>query len=463
MAETVSDFIKIDLVSDYGTFPLTNVTVTEAVNQSVSWSANLADHTVLDPLAIPEGTVFGLHINSRIESYQSPPLVLENPSKATDVQSGRPGSLAGLDRSSWLMSKDDLTLDTFINHTSTSIINRCIQTEAGVSIIGIEDFPVPDDDVKNSKIFDVLSRYAAYSGQDWYIDKDGTVRLVSAKYIGPLNTDLAYTRIEESLSYGSRVDSLKIEKTSKISSGDEVCFTFDSDGFKTVQIPTPLTRATPIDRSSYGYVYMVTTFNGGTGAGARVTGIFNFETGTIVLPGPQDISLPTTHATLVVRRPVNDPTGPDPVDAKICFAGQPYKAPDPSALPTAIQTSPAFRRIIGFGTELVTYDTHGNRLVQYGTRPSRDIWTDTIFPNADWINSHKWAYLIQRNRGYHPIQASCPLRLSASLLQSFTSPNHSVGRINSFTHSISVQGNTATTAINGSVLWPPSEPSMDFW
>jgi len=462
MAERVSDFIKIDLVSEMGVFPLTNISVTEGINQSVSWNASLADHTVLDPLTIPEGMVFGLHINSRIESYQSPPLVVENPGKTTDVHQGRPGSISGLDQASWLMSKDDLTLDTFINYTSTQIINRCIRTEVGVNIIGIEDFPIPDDDVKNSKIFDVLSRYAAYSGQDWYVDKDGTVRLVSAKYMGPINSDLAYTNISENLSFGSRVDSLKIEKTSKISAGDEVCFRFDSDGFKSVQLPQPLTRATPIDRSAYGYVYMVTTFNG-SGPTAKVTGIFNFETGTIVLPGPQDISLPTTHATLVVRRPVNDPTGPDPVDAKVCFAGQPYVPPDPSAPPTAIQTSPAFRRIIGFGTEHVTFDPRGNRLVQYGTRPSREIWTDTIFPNQDWINSHKWAYLLQRNRGYHPMTGSCPLRLSASLLQSFTSPGHSVGRINSFTHSISVQGNTATTSINGNVPWPPSEPSMDFW
>lgn len=462
MAETVSDFIKIDLVSSLGVFPLTNVTITEEVNQGVSWSANLADHTVIDPLTIPEGTEFGIHINSRVESYQSPPLILESPEKTTDVSSGRPGSLSGIAKATWLMSKDDLTLDTFINQTSTYIVDRCIRTELGLNVIGLESFPIPDDDVKNSKILDVLSRYVAYSGQDWYIDKDGSIRVVPATYIGPINSDLQYTRISENLSFGSRVDSLKIEKTSKISAGDEVCFTFDSDGFKSVQLPKPLTRATPIDRSAYGYVYMVTTFNG-SGPGAKVTGIFNFETQTIVLPGPEDISLPTTHATLVVRRPVNDPTGPDPVDAKVCFAGQPYVEPDPNALPNAIQTSPAFRRIIGVGTEVVTYDTRGNRLVHYGTRPSRDIWTDTTFPNADWINSHKRAYLLQRNRSYHPITANCPLRLSASLLQSFTSPGHSIGQIRSFTHSISCQANTATTSINGSVPWPTVEPSIDFW
>lgn len=457
----VADFIRINLVSEYGEFALTNISVTEEVNQGVSWSANLADHTLLNPMEIPEGMPFTLNIHSLTDSYTSPPVVVETPSRTTNLQ-GRPGSISGYGLDTWRMSQDDLTLDTFVNSTALQVLNRCIQTEVGVSISGLEDFPIEDDDVKNSKIIDVLNRYAAYSGQDWFIKPGGGVQLVSANYSGPINRDLLYTNISDTFSYGSRVDSLKIEKTSKIASGEEVCFQFDSDGFKSVQLPAPLRRATPIDRSAYGYVYMVTTFNG-TGPSAKVTGIFNFETGTIVLPGPQDLSLPTTHATLVVRRPVNDPTGPDPVDAKVCFAGQPVIPEDPNAPLTAIKISPAFRRIIGVGTKTTTYDPRGNPVIKYGTRPARDIWTDTLFPNADWINSHKLAYLRQRNRNYWPQTASCPLRLTVALLQSFTSPGHSVARINSFTHAVSVEGNTATTSINGSVPWPNETPDIDFW
>jgi len=296
---TLADYVRIDLINSLGVFPLTSVRVSEAVNQGVSWSANLADWTVLNPRDIPEDMEFCIRIKTKVDEYLSPPVVVEAPSCTTSV-SGRPGSISGYDKSTYLLSKNDLTLDTFLNSTSTTILNRCVQTETGVRIYGLEDFPVEDDDVKNSKIFDVINRYIAYTAQCWVIEKDGSVRIVPVTYAGPVNEELRYTSITDTINQGNRVDSLKIEKTSRISTTDEVCFPFDSPGFKTVQLPAPLIRATPIDRSNFGYCYMVTTFNGSLQG--PVTGIFNFETGTIVLPGSQDIVLPTTHASLVVRR-----------------------------------------------------------------------------------------------------------------------------------------------------------------
>jgi len=430
----VSKYVRADLISSLGTFKLDSVSITETVNAGVNWSCNLINHTI-DPISIPEGTDFVIKIDDSSDEYISPPLVIETPAKSTSL-SGKTGVLSGIDKSTWLLSRDDLSLDTFLNSTSKAIIDQCAGV-VSVSVFGVESFPMSEEDVKNSKILDVLTRLIAFSAQGYYIRKDGAIQVFPVTYKGPLNDSLRYDSFDESISYGNRVDSLKIEKTSRITGGEEVCFRFDSTGIKTVQLPQPLYKATPVDRSAYGYISLVTLFNGGTQG--PVTGIFPLVQNVIVTTGPQDFSLPATHATLVVNQPLTL-IGQATIDAKVCFSGNPV---DPSILNNPIPIQAAFRRQIGSGS-----------------RPATNIWTDTNFPNPQWITDHALDYMIEKNKGYHPIAGSGPMNLTASLLQQFTSPGHATGIIQSVTHSLSVRGNSAKTSVSGYVHYPTAAPAV---
>lgn len=435
----ISEYVRADLLSSFGTFRLASASITETVNAGCNWSANLVDFIDLNPLDVPETMIFTLRFQTLSDIYISPPLVVESPGIEASL-SGRFGSLSGIDEKTWLLSKDDLSLDTFVNSNSQSIITRCCQTETGVIINGLENFPMAEDDVKNSKILDVLTRYLAITGQNYKINSNGTISCFPASYIGPVNEALRYTKIASTKNYSARVDSMKIEKTSRVSTAEEVCFLFDSVGYKTVQLPQPLWRAFPIDRSTYGYINLVTTFNGSLGG--PVTGIFKFITNgddIVVTPGSIDTSLPTTHASLVMNQP-HTLIGQTPIAGKLCFAGSPAN-PTPPNQP--IEVSAAFRRQIG--------STAGS------LRPDKSIWTDTLVPSPAWVESHKLDWMTEKNKGYWPMNGDCPLNLTVSLTQGFTSPGFPIGKIESFTHSIDVRSNKATTTISGYVPWTPDD------
>ena len=430
----VSKYVRADLISSLGVFKLDNVSITETVNAGCTWTATVIGHT-LDPMSVPEGTSFRIRIKDGSDVYTSPPLVIESPSKSTTL-SGKFGVLSGIDRTTWLLSRDDLSFDTFVNQTSKRIIDVCAAVQS-VSVFGVESFPISEEDVKNSKILDVITRLLEFSAQGYFIRKDGAVQAFPITYKGPVNLDLRYEEFHESISYSNRVDSLKIEKTARISGGEEVCFRFDSVGFKTVQLPVPLYKCTPVDRSAYGYSSLITTFNGGTQG--KVTGIWPFMDNVIVNTGPQDFTLPSTHATIVVNEP-HLILGDAPIDVKVCFSGTPV---DPSIPNEPIQIQAAFRRQIGSGS-----------------RPATNIWTDTNFPNPKWIVDHALGYMIEKNKGYHPIAGSGPMNLTPALLQQFTSPGHSTGIIQTFTHSFSAKGNSAKTSVSGYVPYPTSVPAV---
>lgn len=430
----VSEYVKCDLLCSLGIFKLGAVNITETVNGGVNWSASLIDH-IIDPLSVTEGLDLTIRIRTLSDEYISPPLICEAPTKNTNL-SGKFGALSGIDKTTWLMSRDDLSFDTFINQTSRYIIDQCAGT-VSVSVFGVESFPMSEEDVKNSKILDVLTRLLEISAQNYRIRRDGAILCFPVTYLGPVNESLRYTDFNETISHAARVDSIKIEKTSRIAGGEEICFRFDSQGFKTVQLPSPLYRATPIDRSSYGYISLVTTFNGDLNG--PVTGLFPLRDDVIVTPGPIDYSLPSTHASLVVMPPLTL-IGNTLIDAKVCFVGNPA---DPNIPNNPIPIQPAFRRKIGSGT-----------------RPSARIWTDTIHPNPQWLQDHSLGYMIEANKGYHTIAGDGPLNLTVDLVQAFTSPGHSTGKIMTFTHSVNSKSNTATTSVSGYVPYPTVQPPV---
>lgn len=430
----ISEYVRCDLLCSLGVFKLESVNITETVNAGVNWSASLVDHTI-EPLLVTEGMDLSIRISTPSDEYISPPLVCESPTKNTNLN-GKFGQLSGIDKTTWLLSKDDLSFDTFINQTSKAIIDQCAGT-VGVSVFGVESFPLSEEDVKNSKVIDVITRLIEYSAQNYRIRRDGAIECFSVLYEGPINESLMYREVSESISHAARVDSMKIEKTSRISGAEEVCFRFDSPGLKTVQLPYPIYRATPIDRSTYGYISLVTVFNGGFNG--PVTGLFPLEQGVIVTPGSIDYSLPGTHASLVVKPPLTL-IGNATIDAKICFSGKPA---DPSIPNEPIPIQSAFRRQIGSGS-----------------RPAKSVWTDTSHPNPQWVSDHALGYMVEQNKGYHPMSAEGPLNLTVSLLQRFTSPGHGIARIETFTHSVNARSNSASTSVSGYVPYPTTQPPV---
>lgn len=427
--------IRANLLTSFGSFRCKSVRVKESIKGPVDWSANL-----IDPLpgfmAISESQEFRIEIKDGSDYYITPPLVCSSINRQISV-SGHFGTLAGIDKSHWLASKDDLSLPTFINSSSIAVVGQCFQS-VGLSVADLISMPVPEDDVKNSKILDVLTRYLEFTGQEYIVDRDGVFRCLPVSYLGSI-CPLIYYQLADSISHGSRIDSMKFEKTSKLSGDGEVCFKFDSPGFKTVQLPRPLYRCQPVDRSAYGYISHVTTFNGGTNG--VITGFFSMQSAIPSNVGQINMALPTTHVTLVVNQPLTL-IGTASIDAKCCFVGNPA---DPTPPNQPIQVSPAFRRQIA---------------VAGSTRPARNIWTDTLMPSPEWVNQYRLEYLQAKNKSYHPMSASCPLSLFVSLGQSFTYPGMPVGKIESFEHTVDVSSSSASTQVDGYVPWPVSVESI---
>lgn len=420
--------IRAYLHSEFGSFKAKSVRIKESLNGPVDWSASLVDH-LPGYMEMPDSTEFRIEIDTYEDNYLSPPLVCLSPSREISL-SVKSGTLGGIDKATWMASKDDLSLDTFKDSSTTAIVSQCFST-VGIEVLGLIFMPIPEDDVKNSKVLDVLTRYLEFTGQDYFVTREGKIQCLPVSYIGPV-VQLRYARIGDTISHASRVDSIKIEKTSKISGDGEICFTFDSPGFKTVQLPRPLYRAHPIDRSAYGYISHVTTFNNGTGG--TVTGFFQLQSSIPVNVGGIDMALPSTHASLVVNQPLTL-IGTQGIDAKVCFVGNPQDLTPPNQ---PIEVARGFRRQISVNS----------------ARPARNIWSDNLMPSSAWVSQYGLEYLISKNKSYHPMSALCPLSIWVSLGQSFTYPGMPVAKIESFEHNIDVANSTATTSIDGYVPWP---------
>lgn len=421
--------IWIKVHTPYGPINLNNVEVGESVNRGREWSFTTPSY--LDPYFGDVAPVFLIQIYDSINHYITPELTITDAKKSRSME-GQSSTFSGIDMTTWTMTESDMVLGTYVKDTSTGIIKK-VASKLGIKVSGVEQYNVVNEDANNQKMLEILTRIIDKSGQNWIINSDGSVQVLSNMYIG-VKSDMLISSFSKSTSYSSKVDSLKIGKTSRTSggavTGDENCFRFDSIGFKSGQFKQPLYNAVPYDRSLSGFVYYVTTFNGSISTGT-VTGRYKMVfDGTIITGGPIDVSLPSTHFTCVINLREDLPRD-TPIDAKVCFTGRPTEI--------VANEEPTF--LVQFGLPRAT--APGPR-----TRPYKYVKIDTLYPSKAFVLAHAQNYLLEHNRNFVRCEASGPLDLSVGLFQTHHAYNCDEFVIDSYKHSISIPDN-ATTNISG--------------
>lgn len=329
--------------------------------------------------------------------------------QATDElsDSGPVSSWTLMDETTAKAGRDNVSFPTFRGSTSTLIVGALAEA-AGIKVTGVVDFPVPDEDVKQSKINDAVQRIAAASAQEWHVRETGEMELVEwGRYSGDLLVD--WSRIVRHCVPRSRFSKINIGKRSAVQANSDnrqsdFKFPFDEVGFKTFALPNPLNGVIIGDLSKFGYFDAIGVWSGDPGRGGKLIKYLAIAGGPFTNTNAvTNGSYPATHMSCWVMPPggisaMLQGFAPGEIQATMRVTGTPV-----SNLPAAQVVDPEF---------LHPYDS-GRPL---NAAPD---WIDSIFPNKQWVIDRAPKLLQMKNKGWRYLEMNSTLDVSPRLFQSF--------------------------------------------
>ena len=322
--------------------------------------------------------------------------------------SGPSSSWTLMDETTAKAGRDNVSFPTFRGSTSKEIV-ASLATAAGIKVKGVIDFPVPDEDVKQSKINDAVQRIAAASAQEWHVRETGEMELVEwGKYSGELVVD--WSRITRHCTPRSRFSKINIGKRSAVQANSDnqqsdFKFPFDEIGFKTFALPNPLSGVIIGDLSKFGYLDAIGVWNGDPGRGGKLIKYLAIAGGPFTNTNAvANGAYPATHISCYVMPPGGIEAflqgfAPGEIQATMRVTGTPPN--NITATPTPID--PEF---------LHAYDSG---------RPinAAPDWIDSIFPSRQWAVDRAPKFLQMKNKGWRTLDMNSALDVSPRLFQSF--------------------------------------------
>lgn len=387
----------------------------EHVSASVSTSVNAGWQASVELIGdqaddFADDTPIRIEIQDGLGGQLVTPELFATEREAVDERSdsGPSSNWTLMDSTTAKAGRDNVSFPTFRGSSSTEIV-QALASAAGIKVVGTIDFPVPDEDVKQSKINDAVQRIAAASAQEWHVRETGEMELVEwGRFSGELQVD--WSRITRNCTPRSRFSKINIGKRSAVQSNSDnqqsdFRFPFDEIGFKTFALPNPLSGVIIGDLSKFGYLDAIGVWNGDPGRGGKLIKYLAIAGGPFTNTNAvANGAYPATHISCYVMPPGGIEAflqgfAPGEIQATMRVTGTP-----PSNLAPALQVDPEF---------LYAYDS--GRPVN-----AAPDWIDSVFPNRQWVVDRASKMLQMKNKGWRTLDMNSVLDVSPRLFQSFS-------------------------------------------
>lgn len=363
--------------------PVASWSLTEAISHGWDWSAELP-YWAANAFSYDEEDHFrfvgrdGLGNNLR-----TPPLIAK-PRTLGSGPDGETTTFSGVDEASYWLSKDGFSYDTFRNST-TSIIMAQLASDANVGIIGMPSIGLIEEDIKQAKAADVLTRYLDLAAYDYIVRTNGQVYCIPFQSTGESYRVKPSSIVRESNPL-DRIKSFHFSKTSSIQ--DRQTFRWDSVGYKIEQLINPLNSVSVQNVSTLGTIDQIGIWSGDPTQGGKLIQFYNLAGDFDFLSVPINGTYPATHISCYVYASQLNPA----VAAALYVHGT-----VPGAIPAGV--SLAFEQAWSSGGQGVD----GGVISEQG------------MPSAAWVLSRAQLYAWMRGRGLDVLRLEGTLDFSFGL------------------------------------------------
>lgn len=287
---------------------------------------------------------------------------------------------------SWKLTQPNQSLPTFRNLNASAVV-ATIANSAGVSISAPSlNFQVAEEDVKQSNWWDPLLRIAEVACGNWVV-RESSLILVPFKWTGE-TINFKPTSAEESINSHKNITGFVVNKRTSHYQSKEVSryYSFDSPGYKIVELRAPINSAHAIDRSTIGTCTLIGFWNGHPNQGkSQMIGFQSMGDGDgAFLSTPIGGPGPATHMTLSVKEPSDPNLAAMGIAAKVEVAG---------STPLTVPGADSLDLDLGF---TVTVGT----VTGPGARPGA-VRNEALYPSAAYVAEKAQELLWEANKGNH--------------------------------------------------------------
>lgn len=408
------------LLTPSGAKAITGGRVTHATSQGVTGSIQLRQEINLNDLR--DGTCQIVAENAT-DAYESPPMKAVIGEESL-TSGGLAFSLELVDEPTFKLGNPGQSFPTFQNCTSTTI-RQAIEGAAGVSVLGLLDWPVLIEDIKQSQLGDALRRLEAAQAYEHSVTSTGLIVCHSVMWSSGHYTFRPSVQggVRRRYQIAKSYTGLRVEKSSPISAMH--CFEVDPQQSEETSIhefdfPNPLRNALYEEHGvSGGSLTQVILWNGGPGgAGATMVQWWS----PIPVSGAVDPTLPATHATVVFTPSADAIANGIPGTFGICFIGSPV------GLMSGVDLS--FGQFFGDPA-----------------RPFPDVYREQLIPTLAAATENWPGYLRQRNKGADTLSSAGRFQPDVELAATMEVASERawpLAKIETYTHNFADSGFTTS-------------------
>lgn len=367
------------------------------VDEGWNFSATLQGDSI-DPYEDSD-TVYQIDFTDGLGNSQSTPdflLTTFQYSHSDSQDSPDTTSLSGTDQAIFRMRAANQSFPSYAQSDAETIIAE-VATRAGVTITGVpEDLYVIEEDVKNAKLSDALSRFLDVAAYEFGVTDAGVIacRAWEAS-AGDLSFD--WSSLTHNLDKRNLFTGIRLGKRSSYPADGEQVYTFDSVGVKSQTLSPELTGpvGTVETTSEDGYLLWICFFN----ADDEYTAYQDYTFGDYP---EEDLIVPSGTGPAVRFTCQVAISGTGQVAARVRIAGTP-----PETHPEGID--------VEFLTPAVNTAGPDGEDNSLGAWPYESDFIDQLFPSQTWAEARQPYILSRLNADADSLYMSGPLQCGSGV------------------------------------------------
>lgn len=321
-------------------------------------------------------------------------------------------SLSGVDLTTFKQGKRNQSFPSF-RATTSEVLLETLATRAGISISGIPDWYIGEEEVKGETLASAIQRLQKAVAYDAVIGTDGSITLTAWEASGdPL--DFAIANVEERYDPSQIFTGVRLGKRSSRPNNATQRYEFDhADSFQQ-ELSAPLTGpdADPGNDVGTATISAVAFYDGDPLA--PETGLVQFLSFPGPWPTPVGPSIASSETGIATHMVVKTESigAPYPVKALLVVTGTPYDEEDPP--PAGVDLQFLYPVPNGDPEDPETYDT------SLGAWPSNQDAIDPLFQGYGQAEERYPAYLEKLNMAGDQLAIDGTFHLGPRPLQRYT-------------------------------------------
>ncbi len=340
------------------------------VDAGWTWSAQVAPASGYDP-AHDVGSTYQLTLVDGLgNTLVCPPMVAlqvtipdEDSAELSDTI-----SLSGVDEATYRMGLRNQNFPSYKASSSATIVGA-LATRAGVTVNGMLDWYVGEEELKGTLLSEALSRFLEAAAYDHVVNLDGEIDCTAWEHdAGTLTFD--WSNRTRTLDKQAKVTGRRLGKRSSIPPGGEQFYEFTNAGIHDVALSAPLIMPGASEATALGGLGAAIFFDADPSTGGILPppyGFYVWDTDYTVNP-PYLGESPATHLRVVLNE-LSGGLTEYPIPLRVRVVGTPYAE---EGLPP------------GVDLEFLYPEPSGDPDTSLGARPSDNDFIDSVFPGQAW-------------------------------------------------------------------------------